>query len=84
MKLAEDLTEEERQTIREGLNEEGKAVFDILTKPEPELTEKERDQVKVVARTLLQTLKDEKFVLDWRSYAQKLVTAIIRRRFEVA
>ncbi|OWY08112.1 hypothetical protein B6V72_18680, partial [Thioclava sp. F34-6] len=32
MKLAEDLTEEEQQTIREGLNEEGKAVFDILTK----------------------------------------------------
>lgn len=67
VKLAEDLTEEEQQTIREGLTEEEKAVFDILTKPEPELTEKERDQVKVVARTLLQTLKDEKFVLDWRS-----------------
>ncbi|OWY07707.1 hypothetical protein B6V72_18835 [Thioclava sp. F34-6] len=31
------------------------------------MTEKERDQVKVVARTLLQTLKDEKFVLDWRT-----------------
>ena len=44
-----------------------KALFDILTKPEPELAENEREQVKSVARSLLQTLKDEKFVLDWRN-----------------
>lgn len=49
------------------MSEEEKALFDILTKPEPELTEKEREQVKSVARSLLQTLKDEKFVLDWRN-----------------
>jgi type I restriction enzyme R subunit len=42
MKLAEDLTEEERETTREGLTEEEKAVFDILTKPEPEPRRKER------------------------------------------
>lgn len=65
MRLAEALSEEEQETLREGLTEEEKALFDILTKPEPELTEKEREQVKVVARSLLQTLKDEKLVLDW-------------------
>ena len=70
VKLAEDLSEEEQQTIREGLTEEEKAVFDILTKPEPELTEKEREQVKAVAKTLLQTLKDEKLVLDWTKKEQ--------------
>lgn len=70
VKLAEDLSAEEQQTIREGLTEEEKAVFDILTKPEPELTEKEREQVKAAARTLLQTLKDEKLVLDWTKKEQ--------------
>ena len=67
VQLAEDLSEEDQQAVREGLSEEEKALFDILTKPEPELTEKEREQVKAVARSLLQTLKDEKFVLDWRN-----------------
>ena len=70
MRLAEELSEEEQETIREGLTEEEKALFDILTKPEPELTEKEREQVKGVARSLLQTLKDEKLVLDWTKKEQ--------------
>ena len=70
MRLAEELSEEEQETIREGLNDEEKALFDILTKPEPELTEKEREQVKAVARSLLQTLKDEKLVLDWTKKEQ--------------
>lgn len=70
VQLAEDLSEEEQRTIREGLTEEEKALFDILTKPEPELTEKEREQVKAVARSLLQTLKDEKLVLDWTKKEQ--------------
>lgn len=70
MRLAEELSEEEQETIREGLTEEEKALFDILTKPEPELTGKEREEVKSVARSLLQTLKDEKLVLDWTKKEQ--------------
>lgn len=70
VKLAEDLSEEEQEAVREGLTEEEKAVFDILTKPEPELSDKERDQVKQVCRSLLQTLKNEKLVLDWRNKTQ--------------
>lgn len=70
MRLAGELSDEEQETMREGLTEEEKALFDILTKPEPDLSEKEREQVKAVARSLLQTLKDEKLVLDWTKKEQ--------------
>jgi type I restriction enzyme R subunit len=79
--LAVDLSAEEQETIREGLTEEEKAIFDILTKPEPALTDKEREQVKAVARSLLQTLKDEKMVLDWTKKEQARGT--VRQAIEV-
>ncbi len=46
------------------------ALFDLLTKPEISLTDKEKDEVKRVARSLLKTLKKEKLVLDWRKRQQ--------------
>ena len=52
------------------LSEEELAVFDLLTKPEISLTKKEQNQVKKVARELLETLKREKLVLEWRSRQQ--------------
>lgn len=81
MKLAEDLTEEERETTREGLTEEEKAVFDILTKPEPELSEKERAQVKAIARELLERLKKDNLVLDWRNKPQ--TKGAVRQSIEI-
>ena len=45
------------------------AVFDLLTKPEPELTDKERSQVKRAAQQLLEAISD-RLVLDWRRRAQ--------------
>lgn len=81
LKLAEDLSEEEQQTIREGLTEEEKAVFDILTKPEPELSEKEKAQVKAVARSLLERLKKDKLVLDWRNKPQ--TKGAVRQSIEI-
>jgi type I restriction enzyme R subunit len=66
IRLAQDLSEEEQRAMREGLTEEELALFDILTKPEPDLTDKEKDRVKKTCKTLLATLKDEKLVLDWR------------------
>jgi type I restriction enzyme R subunit len=60
------LQEEDQRAIRESLSEEELALFDILTQPVPELTEKERVQVKQVCKELLETLKAEKLVLDWR------------------
>lgn len=70
MQFAQDLSDEDQAAVREGLSEEEKAIFDILTKPEPELSEKEREAVKKVSRSLLKTLKDDKLVLDWRSKSQ--------------
>ena len=68
--LTRDLNEEDRRAMREGLNEEELALFDILTKPEPELSDKERAEVKKVCKALLETLKAEKLVLDWRNKSQ--------------
>ncbi len=64
--FVKELSDEDRRHIREGLDEEELTVFDILTKPEMALTETERSAVKAVARELLQRLKQEKLVLDWR------------------
>ena len=64
--LARELTEEEQRHIREGLTEEELAIFDILTRPDMNLTEDEVESVRKVARDLLNTLKAEKLVLDWK------------------
>jgi len=72
VKLTQDLSEEDQRAMREGLSEEELAVFDILTKPEPELSDKERAEVKKACKALLETLKAEKLVLDWRNKAQAL------------
>ncbi|MFO0213864.1 MAG: type I restriction enzyme endonuclease domain-containing protein, partial [Pseudanabaena sp.] len=42
----------------------------LLTKPELELTKQERQEVKNVAKELLETLKQDKLVLDWRKRQQ--------------
>ncbi len=68
--LAKELNAEEQRHIAEQLSEEELTVFDLLTRPAIELTEKEQDEVKKVARELLATLKHEKFVLDWRKKQQ--------------
>lgn len=68
--FTKELQEEEKRSIKENLSEEELAVFDILTKPNIELSDKERKQVKKVAKELLDKLKEEKLVLDWRSKQQ--------------
>ncbi|MFY0636653.1 type I restriction endonuclease subunit R [Maricaulis maris] len=81
VKFAQELTEEEGRTIREGLSEEELAIFDILTQPEPVLTDKEREQVKSVAKDLLAKLKSDKLVLDWwkRQQTRSAVQSLINR-----
>jgi type I restriction enzyme, R subunit len=68
--FAQSLSEEDQRGMAERLTAEELAIFDILTKPEPELSPSEREAVKKVARTLLETLKREKLVLDWREKQQ--------------
>lgn len=66
IEFAQNLTKEEQRAARENLDQEELAIFDLLTKPEPELTEKEKDEVKKVARELLAKLKAEKLGEGWR------------------
>lgn len=61
-----ELDQEAQRALREGLSEEELAIFDILTKPEPKLSPDEEDSVKRVAKGLLERLKKEKLILDWR------------------
>ena len=61
-----DLQEEEKRHIKEGLTEEELAVFDILTKPSPKTIKKDEQQVKSIAKELLEKLKEQKLVLDWK------------------
>ncbi len=68
--FAEELNEEERRAVGEELDQEELAVFDLLTKPEMELTAAERKRVKAAAKELLATLKAGKLTLDWRKRRQ--------------
>jgi type I restriction enzyme, R subunit len=52
------------------LTEEELVIFDLLTKPDPVLKKTEELQVKKVAHELLEKLKHEKLVLDWRKRQQ--------------
>ena len=51
------MSEEERRAVKEGLNEESLALFDLLLKPALEKCEIER--IKKVAEGLYRTLKEE-------------------------
>jgi type I restriction enzyme R subunit len=68
--FAQTLNDEDKRAISERLTEEELAIFDLLTKPDMKLTKSEEAQVKKVAKELLETLKREKFVLDWRKRQQ--------------
>jgi type I restriction enzyme R subunit len=63
--LSRTLSEEQQRHVRENVTEEELVVFDILTRPSPELSTEERTEVKKVAKQLLDRLK-EFLVLDWR------------------
>jgi type I restriction enzyme R subunit len=69
--LSRDLSEEELRTATEDLSEEELAVFDLLTKPDPALTDDEQELVKGVAKRLLEHVH-EKLVLDWRRKAETM------------
>jgi type I restriction enzyme R subunit len=55
--------------VRENLREDELVILDILTKPAPELSADEREQVKKAARILLEKIKGV-LVLDWRQKEQ--------------
>jgi len=68
VKLSRNLSEEQQRHVRENMTEEELVIFDILTRPAPELSDVERAEVKKVARDLLNRLK-QLLVLNWRQKA---------------
>jgi type I restriction enzyme R subunit len=65
LKLSRNLSAEQQRHVRENMSEEELVIFDILTRPAPELSADERAEVKKVARDLLNRLK-QLLVLNWR------------------
>ena len=68
VKLSRNLDEEQQRHVRESMTEEELVIFDILTRPAPELSAEERGEVKKVARELLVRLK-QLLVINWRQKA---------------
>jgi type I restriction enzyme R subunit len=69
LKFSRNLSDEETRHVRENLSEDELTVFDLLTRPGPELNSGERNEVKKVARQLLERLKTV-LVFNWRQKAQ--------------
>lgn len=65
LNLSRNLTAEQERHIRENMSEEELVVFDILTRPAPELSAVERTEIKKIARDLLARLK-QLLVINWR------------------
>ena len=63
--LSKALNAEQQRHVRENLTEEELTVFDILTRPGPDLSAEERNEIKKVAHILLERLKTV-LTLDWR------------------
>jgi type I restriction enzyme, R subunit len=67
--LSQNLSEEQTRHVREQLTEEELVVLDLLTRPGPDLTSQERDEVKKVARQLLARVRSI-LTADWQKTAQ--------------
>lgn len=78
--FTKDLSEEEQRHLRENVSEEELAVFDILTRPGPDLSPQETEAIKKVCRDLLAKLKTEKLVLEWRT--RRTTRAAVRVEIE--
>lgn len=69
LRFAKSLGEEESRAVREGLDEESLAIYDLLRKPE--LSPSQIRRIKEIARSLLDALKAEKLRIDhWREKEQ--------------
>ncbi len=67
--ISDALTYEEQRAVREDMTEAELAIFDLLSKPEPELTQAEVSKVRGAAKRLLAHIED-KLVLDWKRRQQ--------------
>jgi len=65
LKLSRNLSDEQQRHVRENMTEEELVIFDILTRPAPELSTEERAELKKVSRELLHKIK-QLLVINWR------------------
>ncbi len=79
LELSRNLSEEETRHVRENLTEEELTVFDLLTRPGPELTTEEKEEVKKVARLLHQRL-ERLITFNWRQTIQ--ARALVKNAIE--
>ena len=70
IKFGQDLDAEGQRAAREGLSEEELAVFDLVVQGDPELSKRDEQAVKAMARQLVAKLKANALVLDWRKKQQ--------------
>ncbi|MEW6605897.1 MAG: type I restriction endonuclease subunit R [bacterium] len=70
LEFVKSLDEEEKRAMKESLSEEELAIYDLLVNPPIKMTQKEILAVKKVAQDLLEKLKSEKLILDWRKKQQ--------------
>lgn len=75
--FAKELDDEDQRAVREEMTEEELIIFDLIVRPGPELSNAEIKQVKMAARDLLASLKQQKLVLDWKKSQQN--RAIVQR-----
>ncbi len=59
------MQDEQKRAAKVGMSEEELVIFDLLTKPDLELSDKEVEQVKKVAKDLLKKIR-EKLVIHWK------------------
>jgi type I restriction enzyme R subunit len=60
-----EMTEEEHRAARLGLSDAELALYDLLTTPEPKLTDAQENEVKKIARQLLVKLNEAVASVDW-------------------
>jgi type I restriction enzyme R subunit len=66
--LSNALSDEQRRVVTEEMSDAELAVFDLLTKPAPELSDSDLKKVRGAARSLMEQVQD-RLVLDWRRKA---------------
>lgn len=67
MRLIASMAEEDRRAARENLGEEELALFDVLTQPDPQLPDAKRDEVKDIAKALLDKLRALFQGINWQA-----------------
>ncbi len=70
LEFVKNLDEEEKQALSENLTEEELAIYNLLVNPSLKMTQQDIRLVKKIAHDLLEKLKAEKLVLDWRKKQQ--------------